>query len=153
VLSPQDLTIFRILVNPLMQIRLVHVSVILVFGGLGTPSPRPALAETSVLASTWRGDSVCATEASACHNERVVYYIKVVPNRPDLVLIQADKIVDGKPITMGTGEWQYDRVRSTLGWRMPKQVWLLKINGSRMEGTLKLTDGTVLRNMMLKKDQ
>jgi hypothetical protein len=76
-----------------------------------------------------------------------------VPNSPNLVSIQADKIVDGKPITMGTGEWQFDRVRSTLEWRMPKQVWLLKISGSRMEGTLKLTDGTVLRNMILEKDQ
>jgi hypothetical protein len=72
---------------------------------------------------------------------------------PKLVSIQADKIVEGKPITMGTGEWQYDRVKSTLEWRMPKQVWLLKITGSRMEGTLKLMDGTVLRNMNLKKDE
>jgi hypothetical protein len=36
---------------------------------------------------------------------------------------------------------------------MPRQVWLLKITGSRMEGTLKLTDGTVLRNMTLEKEQ
>src|SRR5215471_12924071 len=136
-----------------MQIRFAYVSVILIFTALATPSTLLALAETSGLAGTWRGDSICATEASACQNERVVYYLKDVPNRPDLVLIQADKIVDGKPITMGTGEWQYDRVRSTLEWRMPKQVWLLKITGSRMEGTLTLTDGTVFRNMILKKDQ
>jgi hypothetical protein len=136
-----------------MQIRFAYVFVILIFSALATPSTPLALAETSGLAGTWRGDSICATEASACHNERVVYYLKDVPNRPDLVLIQADKIVDGKPITMGTGEWQYDRVRSTLEWRMPKQVWLLKITGSRMEGTLTLTDGTVFRNMILKKDQ
>src|SRR5215469_14443233 len=135
-----------------MPIRFVYVFVIVMFGALGILSTRLALAATSGLAGTWRGDSVCATEASACHNERVVYYIKDMPNRPDLVLIQADKIVDGKPITMGTGEWQYDRVRSTLEWRMPKQVWLLKITGSRMEGTLKLTDGTIFRNMILEKD-
>lgn len=82
-----------------------------------------------------------------------MYYIKNVPNHPDLVFIQADRIVDGKPVTMGTGQWQYDRVRSTLEWRMPRQVWLLKITRSRMEGTLKLTDGTVLRNMTLEKEQ
>lgn len=136
-----------------MQMRFVYVSVTLIFGALGMLSTRLALAETSALVGTWRGDSVCATEASACHNERVVYYIKDVPNSPNLVFIQADKIVDGKPITMGTGQWQYDRVRSTLEWRMPKQVWLLKVTGSRMEGTLKLTDGTVLRNVILEKDQ
>jgi len=134
--------------------RFVYVSAILMLGCawiiVGT---RVASAESSGLAGTWRGDSVCATEASACHNERVIYYIKDVPNRPNLVSIQADKIVEGKPITMGTGEWQCDRLRGTLEWRMPKQIWLLKITGSRMEGTLKLMDGTVLRNMTLKKDE
>jgi hypothetical protein len=136
-----------------MQMRFVYVSAVLIFGAFITVSTRLASAELSGLAGTWRGDSVCATEASACHNERVVYYIKDVPNSPKLVFIQADKIVEGKPITMGTGEWQYDRVKSTLEWRMPKQVWLLKITGSRMEGTLKLMDGTVLRSMSLNKDE
>jgi len=50
---------------------------------------------------------------------------------------------------MGTGQWQYDRTRSTLEWRMPNQVWLLKIMGNRIEGTLKLANGTLLRNMTL----
>lgn len=136
-----------------MQPRSVYFSFTLMFGIMGMLSVRLASAEASGLAGTWRGDSVCATEASACHNERVVYYIKNVPNHPDLVFIQADRIVDGKPVTMGTGQWQYDRVRSTLEWRMPRQVWLLKITRSRMEGTLKLTDGTVLRNMTLEKEQ
>jgi hypothetical protein len=136
-----------------MQMRFVYVSVTLMLGAFITVSTRLASAEASALVGTWRGDSICPTEVSACHNERVVYYIKDVPNSPKLVSIQADKIVEGKPITMGTGEWQYDRVRSTLEWRMPKQVWLLKITGSRMEGTLKLMDGTVLRNMILKKDE
>jgi len=136
-----------------MQPRSVYFSFTLMFGIMGMLSVRLASAEASGLAGTWRGDSVCATEASACHNERVVYYIKNVPNHSDLVFIQADRIVDGKPVTMGTGQWQYDRVRSTLEWRMPRQVWLLKITRSRMEGTLKLTDGTVLRNMTLEKEQ
>ena len=82
-------------------------------------SSRLALGETSGLAGTWRGDSICAAEASACHDERVVYYIRDVPNRPNQVVVQADKIVDGKPITMGTGEWEYDRAGGTLEWRTP----------------------------------
>ena len=151
--SANDLTIFTGARHPGMQMRFVSVSVTLLFGAFLMLSTLLASAEASGLAGTWRGDSVCATEASACHNERVVYYIKEVPNRPNLVSIQADKIVEGKPITMGTAEWEYDRVRSTLEWRMPKQVWLLKITGSRMEGTLKLIDGTILRNMSLKKDE
>ena len=136
-----------------MQMRFVYLSVTLMFAAFGMLSTRLALAETSGVAGTWRGDSICATEASACHNERVVYYMKDVPNSPNLVSIQADKIADDKAITMGTGDWQYDRVRSTLEWRMPKQVWLLNIGGSRMQGTLKHPDGTVLRKMILENDQ
>jgi hypothetical protein len=136
-----------------MQIRFACGSLVLLsLATLGAKNALQASAETSALAGAWRGDSVCATEASACHNERVVYYIKDVPNHPDRVLIQADKLVDGKPVTMGTGEWEYDSAQGTLEWRMPKQVWLLKIMGRRIEGTLTLADGTVFRNMVLVKD-
>ena len=133
--------------------RSVFVTVTVAFGVFVLFIRCMASAETSGLVGTWRGYSDCATAASACHNEQVVYYIKDLPNRPTLVFIQADKIVEGKPITMGTGEWQYDRARSTLKWQLPKQVWLLKITGNEMEGTLTLADGTVVRNMSLRRDQ
>lgn len=110
-------------------------------------------APASGLAGTWRGQSICPTDAPACHNENVVYYIKDVPDRPDLVLIQADKIVDGKAVTMGTGQWQHDRAQHTLEWRMPQRVWFLKITGNRIEGTLTLPDKTVVRKMTLDKDE
>ena len=120
---------------------------------IGILSASPSSAPSSGVAGTWHGESVCATQASACLNERVIYYVKDVPNRPDRVFIQADKIVDGKPITMGSSEWQYDQTRGTLEWKLPRQVWLLKITDGRMEGTLTLTDGTILRNMTLEKDR
>ena len=81
---------------------------------------------------------MCVTDAPACHNEDVVYYIKDVPDRDDVVFIQADKLVDGNVITMGAGQWQHDRKRHTLEWSTPKQVWLLKVAGNRIEGTLTL---------------
>jgi hypothetical protein len=107
----------------------------------------------STVAGTWRGQSLCVAEASACRNENVVYYIKDVPGRPGVVLIQADKIIDGKAVTMGTGEWQHDRDRHTLEWRTGQGVWLLTISGNRMEGTLTLADKTVFRKMMLEKEK
>jgi hypothetical protein len=124
----------------------VRLTLLLALAGL------VAAEEVSGVAGTWRGESVCAPQPSGCHNETVTYYIKDIPHRSDVVVIQADKIVDGKPITMGTGEWQYDRGRQTLEWRMPQRVWLLNVNGNSIEGTLKLADGTVVRKMTLKKD-
>ena len=110
-------------------------------------------ADGSGVAGVWRGESLCGAGAAACRDEKVVYYIKDVADRPDVVVIQADKIVDGKAITMGTGEWRHDRERHTLEWRMPRQVWLLKISGDRMEGTLTLADGTVVRKMTLEREK
>jgi hypothetical protein len=110
-------------------------------------------AGASGVAGTWRGESLCATDAPACHNEKVVYYIKDVPDRPDAAVIQADKIVDGKAITMGTGEWHHDRAQHSLEWNSPWQVWLLKVTGNRIEGTLTLADKTVFRRMTLTKDE
>jgi hypothetical protein len=82
-----------------------------------------------------------------------VYYIEDVPNRPDLVTIRADKIVDGKAITMGTGQWTHDRALHTLEWRTSERVWMLVVNGNRIDGTLTLADKTVFRKMTLKKDK
>jgi hypothetical protein len=136
-----------------MHLHFVNLPITLMLTAIGILNASPASAPSSGVAGTWRGESVCATQASACHNERVIYYVKDVLNRPDRVFIQADKIVDGKPITMGSSEWQYDQTRGTLEWRMPRQVWLLKITDGRMEGTLTLTDGTIFRNMTLEKDR
>ena len=110
-------------------------------------------AEASSVAGTWRGQSICATDNPVCQNETVVYYIKDVPDRPDLVFIQADKIVNSKAITMGSGQWRQDRAQHTLEWRMPQRVWLLKIAGNRIEGTLTLADKSVVRKMTLSKDE
>jgi hypothetical protein len=53
---------------------------------------------------------------------------------------------------MGSAQWKYDRAQQTLEWSTPKQVWLLRIQGTRMAGTLTLADGAVFRNLTLVKD-
>ncbi len=81
---------------------------------------------------------MCAGDASACKDENVVYYIEAVTGKSDSVFIRADKIVDGKAITMGSGPWDYDRAKHTLSWQAAQRLWLLTINGKRIEGTLTL---------------
>jgi hypothetical protein len=100
----------------------------------------------------WRGESLCTAGNPSCHDEKVVYYIEAVAGKPDAMFIRADKIVDGKAITMGSGPWQYDRARQTLSWQSEQRLWLLTINGKRMEGTLTVPDNVVFRRMTLKKD-
>jgi hypothetical protein len=136
---------------PLRSARRLGV-LVTALAGTGLFTARLVWAEAPSIAGIWRGESVCMTGTS-CRSETVVYYIKNVPDRPDLVIIQADKIVEGKAITMGTGQWQYDRAQHTLEWRMPQQVWLLKVTGNRIEGTLTLSDKTVFRKMTLEKQK
>jgi len=62
--------------------------------------------------------------------------------QPDRALLLADKIIDGKPDYMGTFECDYDAVKQTLTseFTIPrtggKGVWLFKIDGDKMDGTL-----------------
>jgi len=100
----------------------------------------------------WRGESMCTTGASSCHNEKVVYYIEAVPDKPDAMFIRADKIVEGKAITMGSGRWTYHRAKQTLSMESEQRLWLLTINGNRIEGTLTVPDNIVFRRITLAKD-
>ena len=103
-------------------------------------------------AGVWRGESLCAGGHPSCHDEKVVYYIEAIPDKPDSMFIRADKIVDGKAITMGSGPWQYDRAKQTLSWQSEQRLWLLTINGKRIEGTLTVSGNDVVRRVTLKKD-
>jgi hypothetical protein len=104
-------------------------------------------------AGVWRGESKCTADASSsCHDEKVVYYIDPIPDKPDAMMVRADKIVDGQAITMGTGPWQYDPAKHSLTWEVQKRVWLMVINGREIEGKLTMPDKTVFRRMKLTKD-
>lgn len=110
-----------------------------------------AAAEDVSLAGVWKGESVCVTQGSACANEQVIYYLEAVPGKPDEVMVQADKVVDGKPVTMGKGPWKYDRANGKLEWEASGRVWSLRVEPNRMEGTLTLPNGSVFRRMTLQK--
>ncbi len=99
----------------------------------------------------WRGESLCATAAPSCHDEKVVFYIDPIADQPDSMFIRADKIVEGKAITMGAGPWKYDRIKHTLVMESDQRVWLLTINGQRIEGTLTLPDKVVFRRVTVTK--
>jgi hypothetical protein len=102
------------------------------------------------LIGTWTGESICQVKDSPCRDERVVYHVKR-GNKPGIVSITADKIVDGKAITMGTLDYTYDNGTGTLLNETDGRVWKFRVQGKKMDGTLTLADGRLYRQATLKK--
>lgn len=109
----------------------------------------PRSPEITDLVGDWSGTSLCQVKPSACHDETVVYHLS--NPHDDKITIQADKIVDGKPVTMGTSEWTYERSAHSLSWQMPRGTWKLVIDGDILEGTLTGTDNVVFRKVRLRR--
>ena len=102
----------------------------------------------------WRGTSLCQVKPSACHDENVVYHIS--KTSANLYTIQANKIVNGAEEDMGTFDAVYDTTRQTLrSTTKDKQgrsdVWLFKLDGMQMHGTLTINENTLFRIVELKK--
>jgi hypothetical protein len=127
----------------------------LVFALVAIPQNTPATAsatdEESKIAGTWRGDSVCVEKDTSCHDEIAVYRIAAIPGKRGYLTVTAGKVVDGKEIVMGSGEWRYDSGMHTLIVELPRGVITLKIDGDKIEGVFILPDKTVLRRIALKK--
>jgi uncharacterized protein (DUF2147 family) len=100
------------------------------------------------LIGNWSGDSVCQVKGSSCRDEKVVYHI-VKGSDAAHVTVSADKIVNGKAINMGTGDYTYDRENGTLVNETEGRVWKFIVKGRAMEGTLTMPDKMVYRRVTL----
>jgi len=107
--------------------------------------------EERKLAGTWRGESLCVEKGTACRDEVAVYRIAAIPGKPEYLMVSGGKVVDGKEIVMGTGEWRYDSAKHTMSVELPRGVITLKADGDKLEGTFTLADKTVLRRIRLKR--
>jgi hypothetical protein len=106
--------------------------------------------DESQLFGDWKGESIVVAKSSVAKDEVVVWHIAKA-KEPGKVRVTADKIVNGKPITMGTGDWDYDESKKTITWKNKAGVWKLSVDGDTMKGTLTLTDRTVFRRVSLQK--
>jgi hypothetical protein len=73
--------------------------------------------------------------------------------KPGWFFVSGDKIVDGREEVMGTGEWHFDEQAHELICEFARGVFRLKLDGKKMEGTLKLPDGRVYRRIQLEKEK
>ena len=108
-----------------------------------------AAADVSSLVGTWRGESLCTVKPSSCNDERVVYHI-ARGAAAGTVTIQADKIVDGKALDMGTLDCTWDGAALTC--LIPKGTFRFELAADHLRGTLKQADGTLFRKIDVKKD-
>lgn len=114
----------------------------------GSKAPSPDL--RAMIAGTWRGNSVCLDRASPCHDEVNVYRFAKIAGKPYIFLVTASKVVDGKEIVMGSGQWRYDDGAKTLVSESPR-IRLTILRANWMEGALSLDDGREYRKIRLKK--
>lgn len=107
--------------------------------------------DESTIVGDWRGDSVCVPRESACRDEDSLYHVTRLAEKPGWFSMKLDKIVDGKPVTMGTVECSYDSGKKSLGCQFPRGAFQLTLQGNKMEGAMTLSDGTLWRRISLRK--
>ena len=139
--------------NPWRTVSIVAVAALTILVSLRgeAAQSQPASADDSSVAGDWRGNSICVVRESACHDEDSLYHVARLAEKPTWFSMKLDKIVDGKPVTMGTQECNYDSTKKSLVCEFPRCVMRFTIQGDKMEGTMTLTDGTLWRKITLKK--
>ena len=108
--------------------------------------------EADALVGDWRGDSICVVRPSACNDEKALYHFKQLGGLPNRFSLQADKIVNGQAEEMGTMECSYAAEKHAVTCSTPRLVLHLTLKGKNLAGTMNLADGTLWRNISLKKD-
>ncbi len=104
---------------------------------------------------TWHGTSTCVNREAApsCNDETVVYEVRR-SDKPQTVVLAADKIVDGKRLPMGDLEFVYSKAegcwRSELSTPRVQGVWCLVVDGNSLTGGLRhLPSKTQVRKVEL----
>ena len=115
---------------------------------------------TVEIVGTWSGSSVCVDRqaAPACNDEQVVYEINASSGKPNTVSAKADRVVDGKRVSMGVLEFTHDAKNgswtSELDTPRLHALWRLTVNGAMLTGTLTLLPSkAVVRKVDLRRDK
>jgi hypothetical protein len=99
----------------------------------------------------WRGMSVCQVKPSGCRDEDSLYHIRTVGTKGGELQLRAEKIVDGKPVTLGTSPCAQS-APGQLECRISESATLsFDVRGNVMEGVFKIGDGTVWRKLTLRR--
>lgn len=116
--------------------------------------------EIARLIGDWSGESVCVNKEKfpACNDEKVVYHLTRVADKPNTIHLSADKIVDGKPDNMGAFDFVYDPKKQTLTSEYKTDrvdiLMVFDVKDDVLDGTMtSLPDKTQVRRMTVRKDK
>jgi hypothetical protein len=121
--------------------------------GYGTSFAQGGSTADPQVVGVWRGHSVCMVKDSPCHDEVNVYRISAIAGKPRIYFVSGNKIVDGREQVMGTGEWKYDVNTHELVHKFANGIFRLEVKGEKMEGDLKLPQGTLYRRIFLQREK
>ena len=111
----------------------------------------------ALLVGTWKGESICTSVRPACRNEIAVYHISI-PDKPGVVNLLANKVVDGREVEMGgTMEYAVNADATKLSASLDVNGNHIRFSftrtGDKMVGTLiDIPTGVVIRNIRLQKE-
>lgn len=110
---------------------------------------------TNSIEGIWKGTSLCQVKPSACHDENVVCHISKAATDTTYT-IQMNKMVNGAEEEMGAFDFVYDEAKQTLTGKTKDSqgrdgVWLFRIDGNQMHGTLTINGNTLFRIIEVKK--
>lgn len=112
---------------------------------------QPVPPDDSAVLGDWRGESICVDRESACRDEDSLYHVTKLPEKPGWISMKLDKIVNGKPVTMGVMDCSYSAAKQSFACEFPRGVMRFTVSGNNMEGTMTLPDGTLWRKITLRK--
>ena len=136
-----------------MQTRFVVFLLTIVSSFLAqSPDAKTSTDSLPSIVGVWRGNSTCVVKDSPCHDETNVYRVSAVAGKPGLMTVTGAKIVDGREIVMGSSsDWKYDARNRTLD--SANGAIHFVVDGNKMEGELRLPDGTLYRRIHLKREE
>ena len=127
---------------------LIAVFAVFAFRAYAPASSTPKISD---LVGDWSGTSLCQVKPSPCHDESVIFHLS--NPHENKITIRADKIVDGKAVTMGVGDWTYEKSTGKLVWQIPRGTWMMVVSDNTMDGTLIVPENVVFRKIHLRKSK
>ncbi len=124
---------------------------------MALPALATAAAPVEEILGQWKGTSICRkVPGNESCNDEVTVYVVTRASKPEMVTIQADKIVNGQRQNMGTFDLTYSDKDQRWEYEFTTRVhalWTFKAHGRELTGMLfRLPEAWVARDVKASKE-